>query len=1120
MNHSGSFLLMLNVVIVCGFLIVLLGNNDLLRSSESTAAIRCTCTDLLYAASGMYTTLHTMGLHYTRDELLSHNNHTTGSTLISTDVCNVIKSLKLKRRCSTRRKCRGGRNFQRPIPVIITPPSGHSGNVNVTVSAKQSKPNHNNLINVPLIKNFSSCDAESCSSLRIGLLNARSVANKATEINELIVDQCLDILFITETWLKESGNGTSITDLVPTGYTLHHNPRDQKRGGGVGVIHRDFLELKCKTANPTNSYEHQEYVLHYANRYVQFLLVYRPPDKSIPQFLDEIQDHLSVATISGAATVLVGDLNIHLDKHEDPHIKRFNEVITNFDLTQIVDCPTHKKGHILDLVCLPRFMIDNNGDSPQKKLNLSANDNAGSDHYLVSFDLPVSIKKSSSVNHAKILIRNIRGIDREKFISDVHTSTSEMSSVGASEAFRSFHKVLQTTLDDHAPAKSVQPKIRQSEPWMSKEVHAARALRRRCEARWRSSRLEVHRQIYSNQVKVTSAVIKDAKREFYTSKLSNPRYSQRELFSTFSKLTSSLPAPSSKDTPDLELAEKFANYFDQKIVKIRHELDNDITATDQSSCATPVSGNILLSEFEPTTSEELHKIIRNSPFKTSSLDPIPSSLLKDVLPEILPQLVELVNLSLATGVFPDEMKLATITPILKKQGADNSDLKNFRPVSNLSYFSKLLERVIAARLNAHLTKHGLHNPNQSAYRPGHSVETALTSIADSIFRSLDSKEGVVMVLLDLSAAFDTIDHSLLLERLRDVFGIGGIALAWFQSYLSNRSFRVRVGDSLSEPRNLKFGVPQGSVLGPLLFSCYTQPLANIMCNHDLSSHQYADDTQNWCAFKVTPMSTLPYAITKVETCLSMVRRWMGVNRLKLNDLKTEFLILMSPSLNHARPVDAVLHMGPAEIQPSSKARNLGFIFDNKMTFHEQISQVVSTGYFHLRKIASIKKYIPIELLSTLTHAFITSRLDFCNALYYGLPQFELNRLQKLQNQAARLVTNTKRREHITPVLRQLHWLPVKARIEFKILTLAFRAVHSDGPAYLQLPLSIANKSTRASSAPGLAPCRSRMRTAGDRAYSVCAPQLWNQLPVELRLAENITTFKRGLKTSLFNRHFL
>jgi len=340
-------------------------------------------------------------------------------------------------------------------------------------------------------------------------------------------------------------------------------------------------------------------------------------------------------------------------------------------------------------------------------------------------------------------------------------------------------------------------------------------------------------------------------------------------------------------------------------------------------------------------------------------------------------------------------------------------------------------------------------------------------------------------------------------------------LAWFNSYLSNRSFQVKIGDGLSEVHKLVFGVPQGSVLGPLLFSCYTQPLAKIMSDHSLSAHLFADDTQNWRAFKLTSLSSLPGVVGRVEVCLREVRQWMGVNKLKLNDLKTEFLLLMSQFQKHLRPDNVSIKIGDAIIVPTSSARNLGFIFDHQMSFHKHISQVVSAGHFHLRKIASIKKYIPSDLLTTLVHAFITSRLDFCNALYYGLPSYEIDRLQKLQNQAARLVTNTKKRDHITPVLRELHWLPVQARIIFKILTFAFRAVRGTGPAYLRLPVVQSRRQTRAGAAPQLTYVMSRTKSAGDRAYSVSAPRLWNDLPVHLRSHTELASFKRSLKTHLF-----
>lgn len=247
---------------------------------------------------------------------------------------------------------------------------------------------------------------------------------------------------------------------------------------------------------------------------------------------------------------------------------------------------------------------------------------------------------------------------------------------------------------------------------------------------------------------------------------------------------------------------------------------------------------------------------------------------------------------------------------------------------------------------------------------------------------------------------------------------------------------------------------------------------------------------------------------------------MAKNKLKPNDEKTEFLVLCSPTRNVYNFDDVSLKVGSSLISPSSKAKNLGVIFDSGMTFHNHISKVVSTGFYHLRSIASIKKYLPTNSLSPLVHAFITSRLDFCNSIFYGIPSGDIQRLQKLQNQAARLLTNSRRRNHITPILKQLHWLPVEHRIRFKILTHAHKSVNQTGPAYLRLPLHTPIRSTRSSIAPTLERTIGNKKSAGDRTYRVSAPTLWNKLPASSRNLTDLARFQSFIKTFLFSEAFV
>ena len=214
-------------------------------------------------------------------------------------------------------------------------------------------------------------------------------------------------------------------------------------------------------------------------------------------------------------------------------------------------------------------------------------------------------------------------------------------------------------------------------------------------------------------------------------------------------------------------------------------------------------------------------------------------------------------------------------------------LSSYRPISNLSFLSKLTERVVKNRLTEHLGKNTLFNAFQSAYIPFHSTESVLLSLYDSIIHAICKQQVTCLCLLDLSAAFDTIDHPILLHRLSSWFGIESTALSWFQTYLSPRSFIASCGNTKSSSTPVTCGVPQGSVLGPLLFSLYTTPLSSILSATSVSHHLYADDTQLYISF--LPSQFLP-SIQHLQSSISQVSIWMSANLLSLNPTKTEFLI--------------------------------------------------------------------------------------------------------------------------------------------------------------------------------------------------------------------------------------
>ena len=261
------------------------------------------------------------------------------------------------------------------------------------------------------------------------------------------------------------------------------------------------------------------------------------------------------------------------------------------------------------------------------------------------------------------------------------------------------------------------------------------------------------------------------------------------------------------------------------------------------------------------------------------------------------------------------MKRAFVTPLIKKLFLDCEIFKNYRPVSNFFFVSKLIKRIVCVQLVDHLKENYLYEIFQSAYRQLHSTETALLRVQNDILQAVDSEGGAILVLLDPSAAFDTIDHQKLLDLLDYSFGIRGGALRWFKSYLQDRTQTVQIGSSTSEPVTLKYGVPQGSVLEPILFTMYTTPLGNIIRNHNLDFHLYADDTQLYISFKPCDSIYRQTAISQVEACTKDIKTWMTNNLLKLNDDKTE-LIIVTTIETTSRQEDIVINIGDSPIAPS------------------------------------------------------------------------------------------------------------------------------------------------------------------------------------------------------------
>ncbi len=308
------------------------------------------------------------------------------------------------------------------------------------------------------------------------------------------------------------------------------------------------------------------------------------------------------------------------------------------------------------------------------------------------------------------------------------------------------------------------------------------------------------------------------------------------------------------------------------------------------------------------------------------------------------------------------------------------------------------------------------------------------------------------------------------------------------------------------------------MLGPLLFTLYIQPLSEIIESHGLQFHHYADNTQLYLNFDSTDPQP---AITSIQNCIHEVKDWMTANKLKLNEEKTELIIIATPSLKKKLPKISIT-IGNKVIYPSAQVRNLGAQFDCNLSMEAHVNSIVKSSYYQIRTISKIRKYLDQHTAEVLIHAHVTSRLDNCNALLYNIPAFLLKKLQHAQNSAARLVTKTAKFHHITPILFQLHWLPIKQRISFKILLLTYKALHNQAPAYITDLITVytpIHHCTRSANQITLVQPRTKLVTMGDRSFAKAAPTLWNKLPIPIQNSTSLHSFKFQLKTHLFQQSF-
>lgn len=946
----------------------------------------------------------------------------------------------------------------------------------------------------------------------MGHLNICSLRNKVDEVFNILSGYNLHVLALTETHLNPDINSDV---LKIEGYNIFRLDRGRK-GGGVAIYCQDHIPVKIRT---DLGYEGVEFLwLQVQLPHLRPMLIgccYRPPNATAV-YLDNICKIMDKVCDSNSEVFVLGDFNIDWNMNDCPMKARLHTLADACNLSQVVKKPTRifrRADGIKSSTCID-LIFTNVAELCSKAISLPM---GCSDHNLIAVGRKTKIPKRGQ---KIVLKRSFKHFNENNFCDEVRQVdwSQVLQEDDPNLALGVFDHLLFPIVNKYAPVKKLTVRNVRS-PWIDQDLKVHMMERDRAKAEAIKSGGEQEWNKYRKLRNFVTMLNKKKKRMYYHKKISSIRTDSKATWNILNQLM----GKSGRSTPSyLEVEGQFmtkpediANYlsyfFSDKIQKLKNGME--VCNSGQELSSSLIMNKIMKNKsctfhFDEVQISTVEQHIRTSKNKQAGIDNLDARLLKPVANALAPPICHIINLSFEKSICPADWKIAKIIP-LPKNNRDTFSGKNSRPISILPLLSKIMERIAYEQIQHYFCTNDLITPHQHAYRKGHSTATALTDMTDEWLRKMDSGKIIGSVLLDFSAAFDILDHMLLVNKLH-CYGFDRRSVAWISSYLTNRKYCVYFNGSFSVMREMNCGVPQGSCLGPLLFSIFTNDLPLML--KQTSIGMYADDSTLYVA-----ASTANELENILNDDLLRVKKWVDSNKLVLNIEKTKCIVLCSkwggrldPKLN--------VKIDDKEIEQVTEVKLLGVLIDSRMTWTSHINEMVKKMGRGMAAIKYCRKYLPGYLVKQLMQAIVLSQMDYCSVVWSNTSENNLNKLQVVLNKAARIVLNCSYRTRVSEMLNTLNWLSVKDRLYYTLLCFVRSVIMKKCPATL-FNFFVFSSSTHTYSTRHSVEERFLLPAyktgAGQRTLHYRGMLAWNSLPNFL-IKENIDkSFKTKLKLFLF-----